>query len=343
MRTTRTVKILGAACALASLVAVPSASAATNEYAPEAQARDFNGGDGGWTLDTEHAGLCIPALTCYTVGAEHEASGGPGGAADGFLRVDLFTIAEAVTDTTAVVESPSFVYRGVGGDKPKNLTFTLDRRTDVGGLLPAVDDAATYSVTAVPDNGSAVTLVNDRSIAGAEDVWTAIEPVQLDPDDLKVGRSYSLAIATTFKSGVTVIGTGDVDYDNVVLRARGGGGGGGGGGNAGPGGGLTTGIRNSIGAASLKGNKLSVPAGCPRNIDKRCKLKVAAKLNRKGPKVTSSDKLKVRPGGKKTAVVKVKSQYRDKVEERRRIVVKVKVKAGGKSRTVIKRVKVRHF
>jgi hypothetical protein len=329
---------------LASLVAVPSASAVTNEYAPDAQARDFNGGDGGWTLETKHHGLCIPAITCYTVGAEHEAAGGPAGAADGFLRVDLFTIAEAVTDTTAAVTSPSFTYKGAGGETPKRLTFTLDRRTDVGGLLPAVDDAATYSVRAVQSGGAAVTLVNDTTISGAEDTWTAIDPVDLDPSDLKVGRTYSIEIATTFKSGVTVIGTGDVDYDNVVITARGGGGGGGGGGNAGPGGGLTTGIRNSLGDAEHKGNKLRVPAGCPRNVaPKQCKLKVAAKFTKSGPKVTSSDKLKVRPGGKKTAILNIKSQYRDEMENRKKVVVKVKVKAGGKTRTVLKKVKVRHF
>ena len=344
MRTTWTVKTLGAVCALASLVAVPSASAAIHDYAPDAQARDFNGGDGGWTLSTEHSGLCIPALTCYSTGAEHEAEGGPGGAADGFLRLELFTIAEAVTDTTGVLSSPSFQYRGAGGDVPKRLTFMLDRRTDVGGLLPAVDDAATYTVKAVPNGGPAVTLVNNRSILGAEDTWTAIDPVELDPSDLSVGRTYSLEISTTFQSGVTVIGTGDVDYDNVVLRARGGGGGGGGGGNAGPGGGLTTGIRNSLGDAEHKGNRLAVPAGCPKNVaPKKCKLKVAAKFRKNGPKVTETDALTVRPGGKKTATLRIKSQYRDEMENRNKVIVKVKVKAGGKTRSVLKKIKVRHF
>ena len=343
MRTTWKAKILGAVCALVSLVAVPSASAEIFDYAPDQQARDFNGGGGGWTNATEHGGLCIPSVTCYGAGATHE-TGGATGPDDGFLRINLFTIAEAVTDTTAVLSSPPFTYKGAGGETPKRLTFSLDRRTDVGGLLPAVDDAASYSVRATSTGGPAVTLVSSRSILGAEDLWTAIDPVELNPEELKVGRTYQIVVETTFQSGVTVIGTGTVDYDNVVLRARGGGGGGGGGGNAGPGGGLTTGIRNSLGPAEHKGNKLTVPAGCPKNVaPKKCKLKVAAKFNRRGPKVTSSDKLTVRPGGKKTAVLKIKSEYRDAMEGRKKIVVKVKVKAGGKTRTVIKRVKVRHF
>ncbi|HEX2128584.1 MAG TPA: hypothetical protein VHF58_05155 [Solirubrobacterales bacterium] len=344
MRTTWKAKTLGAVCAAASLIAAPSASAAIFDYAPDQQARDFNGGGGGWSSSTEHAGLCLPSITCYGAGATHEAEGGPSGAGDGFLRINLFTIAEAVTDTTAIIQSEPFTYRGAGGETPKRLTFSLDRRTDVGGLLPAVDNAASYSVRAISSGGPAVTLVSSRTLGGAEDVWTAIDPVNLDPNELRIGRTYQISVETTFQSGVTVIGTGTVDYDNVVLRARGGGGGGGGGGNAGPGGGLTTGIRNSLGAAEHKGNKLRVPAGCPRNVaPKQCKLKVAAKFNRKGPKVTSSDKLKVRPGGKKTAVLKIKSQYREEMEDRNKVVVKVKVKAGGKTRTVLKRVKVRHF
>ncbi len=343
MRTTWRVKILGTVCAIVSLVAVPSASAAIFDYAPEQQARDFNGGSGGWASATEHGGLCLPAITCYGAGGTHE-TGGATGPDDGFLRINLFTIAEAVTDTTAVLTSPAFTYRGAGGEMPKRLTFSMDRRTDVGGLLPAVDDAASYSVRAISSEGPAITLVNSRSISGAEEVWTSIDPVELDTDELKIGRTYQIAVSTTFQSGVTVIGTGTVDYDNVVLRARGGGGGGGGGGNAGPGGGLTTGIRNSLGDAEHRGNRLVVPAGCPKNVaPKKCKLKVAAKFNRKGPNVTSSDKLSVRPGGKKTAVLKIKSEYREAMDNRKKVVVKVKAKAGGKTRTVIKRVKVRHF
>lgn len=338
-------KTVGAACALAALAVVPNASAASYEYAPNAEARNFNGGAGGWTLQTSHGGLCIPAITCYTAGAEHHGGGGPAGGADGFLQVDLFTIAEAVTDTTATLSSPPFRYKGAGGKEPKRLTFTLDRRTDIGGLLPAIDDSATYSVRLVQEGGgAALTLVDNQSIHGAEDTWTSIKPVELNPGDLKIGRRYRIEISTTFQSGITVIGTADIDYDNVVLRARGGGGGGGGNGNAGPGGGLTTGVRNSLGDAEHRGNKLSVPAGCPRNVaPSKCTLRVVAKLSKKGPKATTAGKLTVKPGGKKTAVLKVLPEYRETIAKRKRIVVRVKVRAGKKSRVVLKRVKVRHF
>ena len=171
---------------------------------------------------------------------------------------------------------------------PKRLTFTLDRRTDVGGLLPAVDDAATYTVKAVPAGGAAVTLVNNRSILGAEDAWTAIDPVELDPSDLTVGRNYSIEVATTFQSGVTVIGTGDVDYDNVVLRARGGGGGGGGGGNAGPGGGLTTRYPQLAGSRRAQGQQArrSRPGARRTSHRRSASSRWRRSSRRVGPKVT---------------------------------------------------------
>ena len=331
-----------AACAVASLGTASSAQAETNEYAPQAESRNFNAGPGGWSSASEYGGLCIPALTCYTTGGEHENSGGSTGAGDGFLRVDLFTIANAVTETNAILRSPSFRYRGAGGDEPKDVTFKMDRRTDVGALLPAIADNATYTVKAVPGGGPAVTLVDSTPIVGAEDAWTAIKPVSVDPDLLKVGRNYRIEIISTFQPNVEVIGTGTLDYDNVVLRARGGGGGGGGLGEGGTGEGFTAGIKNGLGNATLKGNRLSVPAGCPRSVaPKTCKLRVTAKLQRRGPKATETDKLKVKPGGKKTALLRIKPEFQDKVEQKRRIVVRVRAKAGDKTRTVIKRVKVR--
>jgi hypothetical protein len=42
-------------------------------------------------------------------------------------------------------------------------------------------------------------------------------------------------------------------------------------------------------------------------------------------------------------VLKIKSQYREAMDKRSNVVVKVKAKAGGKTRSVIKRVKIRHF
>jgi hypothetical protein len=319
-----------------------SAQAVSNEYAPQDQSRNFNGGPGGWSSASEYGGLCIPVLTCYVTGGEHETDGGSTGAGDGFVRLELFTIANAVTETNAILRSPSFVYRGAGGDEPKAVKFSMDRRTDVGALLPAIADNATYAVKAVPGGGPAVTLIDSTPIVGAEDTWTAIDPVNVDPDRLKVGRRYHLEIISTFQPNIEVIGTGTLDYDNVVLRARGGGGGGGGLGEGGTGEGFTAGIKNGLGNATLKGNRLSVPAGCPRSVaPKKCKLRVVAKLNRRGPKATETDKLRVKPGGKKTALLRIKPQFQDKIEQKRRIVVRVRAKAGKKTRTVIKRVKVR--
>ena len=334
--------LIGVACASIALVAAAPAAADTTKYAPQDQSRTFDGGPGGWSSSSDYGGLCIPALTCFTVGAEHVADGGPTGAGNGFLRVDLFTIADAVTRTSAVLTSPSFRYRGADGEEPRKLTFSMDRRTDLGALIPAISDNATYTVKAVPDFGPAVTLIETTSLVGAEDVWTRVEPVTVDSDELVIGRRYALEITSTFLPQVEVIGTGSVDYDNVVLAARGGGGSGGGGGQAGPGGGLTTSIKNGIGDAQHKGDRLKVPVGCPRFVaPKKCDLRVKAKLGRRGATATDTDKLRLKGGFRDKANLKVKSQYLDEIENRRTIVVRVKVTADGKTRVVIKRVKIR--
>jgi hypothetical protein len=342
MRRVFSIAVLG--CAIASSSLAGTALGSTNEYAPEQQARDFNGGAGGWTFSTEYGGLCVPAVTCYLVGGEHVPANGAEGASDGYLRTDLTTIADAVTETNAIFRSPSFTYQGAGGEEPKKLTFTLDRRTDLGAVLPVITDDATFEVKALQAGGPAVTLIDATSMAGAEDAWTSVPQAQLDTDDLKVGKTYQIEITSTFQAGVQVIGTGTIDYDNVVIRAVGGGGGGGGAGNAGPGGGLTTAIKNNIGSATHKGNRIRVPVGCPRFVaPKKCALRVAARLKRKGGNATSTAGLQVRAGKKRTAVLTVTKAYRDQIEGRKRIFVRVRAQAGGgKKRTVIKRVKLRH-
>lgn len=337
-------RLLGVAvAAIATLGLSGSALAAVNDYAPQPQSQNFNGGPGGWSFSTDYGGLCIPALTCYTVGSEQVPDDGPSGAGDGFLRVDLFAIANAVTETNAILSSPTFKYKGAGGDKPKKLTFTMDRRTDLGALLPVIADNATYTVKATEVGGASQTLIDTTTMEGAEDLWTSVPKVNLDTDALNVGGTYQLEIVSTFAAGVTVIGTGSADYDNVKLTARGGGGGGGQGGNAGPGAGFTTAIKNLIGNATLKGKRLLVPVGCPRFVaPKTCKLKVVAKLRKTGRPATKPARLRVKPGAKKIARLKVKRAYQIPIESRKRVTVKVKASFGGKKRNVIKRVRIRH-
>jgi hypothetical protein len=328
-------------CATMAVTAA-TAVAATTEYAPGEQARNFNGGGGGWTASTEHDGLCVPALTCYTAGGRHVANGGPTGAGDGFLRTDLFTIADAVTETEAMLTSPPFVYNGVNGEAPTELTFSLDRRTDLGALLPVINDNATFEVKALQANGSAATLIGSTTLAGAEDQWTSVAPVSLDPKDLELGRTYQIQIASVFQPGIQVIGNGDADYDNVVLQARGGGGGGGGQGNAGTGGGLTAAVKNMIGNADHRGNRIRVRVGCPKFVGETCSLRVVAKLNRTGPAATAAQGLRVKAGKKRFARLRIKQAYKQRIATRNRIVVRVRVKVDGKKRTVIKRVRLSH-
>ena len=338
----KAVAVVGLVCASLA-VSAGAATATTNEYAPDQQARDFNGGAGGWTSQIAHGGLCIPLVTCYSTDTAQVANGGPTGAGDGFMRTRVFTIADAVTQTSSTLLSPPFVYEGVNGEEPKDLTFSLDRRTDLGALLPVIGDNATYTVTAREVGGAAVTLIDTTTLAGAEDAWTSVTPVSLNPNDLEVGGTYQLEITSTFQPAVQVIGNGSVDYDNVVLSARGGGGGGGGQGNAGAGGGLTAAASNMIGNATLKGDKIRVKVGCPRFVGPQiCSLRVVAKTTRKGPKATAAQGLRVKAGKKRTAKLRVKSAYKAEIAKRNKVVVRVRISAGGKKRTINKRVRLSH-
>jgi hypothetical protein len=339
----KTVAVVGLVCASLA-VSAGAATAATNEYAPSQQARDFNGGAGGWTSQISHGGLCIPLVTCYSTDTAQVANGGPTGAGDGFMRTRVFTIADAVTQTSSTLLSPPFVYEGVNGEAPNDLTFSLDRQTDLGALLPVIGDNATYTVKAREVGGAAVTLIDTTTLAGAEDRWTSVTPVSLNPNDLQVGGTYQLEITSTFQPAVQVIGAGSVDYDNVVLSARGGGGGGGaGGGGGGGGGGLTAAVKDMIGNATLNGSKLRVPVGCPRFVaPNTCSLRVVAKLTKTGSKATAAQGLRAAAGKKRTAKLRVKRAYQAEIAKRDKVVVRVRVSAGGKKRTVSKRVRIKH-
>ena len=44
--------------------------------------------DGGWVPSTNYSGLCLAGVTCPTMNPHYEATGGTGGAADGYIRID---------------------------------------------------------------------------------------------------------------------------------------------------------------------------------------------------------------------------------------------------------------
>ena len=334
MTASLTRRIVGlAAATIAAFAAFTAvAGAAATSYAPDPESRNFNGGDGGWTSSTTHSGPCVELVTCYAVDYSHQSSGGPDGDGDGFIRGELTSVFGAGISTDAIWTSPEFVYHGVGGRPARNLRMTLDRRTDLSAILPVIADNATYAVQAVPvGGGDPVPLQELTSMEGAEDGWTR-EASQVAPNALEVGQAYQLQLISRFNQGLTVIDTGLFDYDNVILRAR----------RTIRPAVLRRGAKKAIGAAVTDGKRLAVRVGCPPAVRPgKCTLRTTALLKRKGPRATTTRKVGARGGVRKFTTVRVKPKHRTKVAARKRIWVKVNVRADGRKAVVRKQVRLR--
>ena len=354
-----------AVAAIAALGIAPAAASAQGlaVYPEDTEARTFATGNGGWTSSTSTEGLCLltPVL-CPDVTNSFEASGGADGATDGYIDTDFNALAGALGATSkGIWESPAFTYNGVNGQPADLLGFVVHRRADVGQLLGLLQDQ-TYSVEILDlTEPSGSLLVIDEETLGGASGWTQVGPIPLAANALEVGHEYKVRITSTFNTGLaTLLITGGADWDNVGIAAikgggvpdpggpggdpnynqdPGGGGGGGGGGNddrgAGPG---NSGVK---GAAVLQGNKLLVNARCNRNVRTGCDVKLVGLLKKKGPKATKGARAQVDAGRKRRVALKVKAKHASKLQNRKKIWVKQTVRANGKKRKSVVKLKIK--
>ena len=91
-----------------------------------------------------------------------------------------------------------------------------------------------------------------------------------------------------------------------------------------------------------KGNRLLVRLKCPKRVHARCKIAASAHLKRHGARVGRTKRVRIAAGHRKRVVLHVKRRYRSKLSQRRRILLKEKVKAGGATARVSYRVKLIH-
>jgi hypothetical protein len=207
-----------AALSLLSIAAV-SASAATSQYHPTQEARDFATSAGGWTGSASSDGLlCIlPGITCPAINDSFVSSGGAGGAGDGHLRTTASGLASVAATVRGIWRSPTFNYQGAGGAAPDTVTFNLDRQASVGALISLLG-SVNYSVQLVDTTtATSLTLVNQAPVT--DTAWTSIPTVDVDPAQLTIGHEYVIRITTEYIVPVAVIPSSSVDYDNVVLTA----------------------------------------------------------------------------------------------------------------------------
>jgi hypothetical protein len=201
------------------------------------------------------------------------------------------------------------------------------------------DNTAGFTVKLVSISSPAdtVTVIENRSLAGAEE-WSRIRDVAIDASQLKIGDKYRIEIATTYRTGVTVVPGGSADYDDVVLRAKG------------VADGADGSASDALAGSGVVGNsatltnrgKLQVKVRCARKAGGNCKMKVAGQLKKRGAKVGKATKAKVRSGKSKVVTLKVRQAARAKLADRKRIFVRQVVKANGHSAKKVVKLKLRH-
>jgi hypothetical protein len=330
-----------AVLAAGALIAPGIAAAAKQSYAPGKQARNFDGGAGGWTATDSNAtlgggALCILSgvVLCPEATSEHQATGGVGDS--GHLNAHFEILVGVSGTATSVWGSKPFTYKGVKGKKPSSVMFKAQRSTSLSELLTLPSQGATYTAEIVPEGGGAAIAAGGGGLPTTED-WDPLEPVSISPGDLTRGQSYSIRITTEYESGIVALaGAGDVGYDNVVLVAKRGTGGGGGGG------GFTRQIRKGVGPSVVQGKFLFVRVKCPKSAPDTCKFRTTASFRKHSARIAGPGRATGAPGDKGYMRLKVKPSARNKLANRSRVFAHVKVTSGSEEANLTKRVTVKH-
>jgi hypothetical protein len=321
---------------------------------------------------------CVEGVTCPTITNEFKPAGGASNdgyietAEGGLLAVGL------LAKSSGVYESPAFTYGGAAGQVPTSLELTVSRRAELSALLNLLGASAFYTVELADQTSpsGSVVVIDSASLAGAE-TWKASSN-SIDPSKLVSGHSYKIRIKSTFSTPALVLPTGGVGYDDVALTAtkvessnggNGGNGNNGGGGNAGGngnGGGSGTGSGGSnggngnggsaggvssarlesllkssslVGSATLKGNRLSVKAKCPTQVNATCTITLQGMLSR-SKAATATRRARVKLGKTKSFTMVVKSAALGAVKSKSKILIKEQVRVGQAKATVYKTVKL---
>ncbi len=343
-------RIVGAAVAAALLFAIP-VPAHADVYLPNQVAQDFAGSTGGWHSTTAFEGPCDVSLLCPTVVNGFAAGGADG---NGFLSTRFGSLLTTTAGTsTGVWESPAFVYHGLGGTTPAQVTFDLKMLSDVGALLVAsVSNNSSFRVDLVDQGtGNQISVVPPTTLS-ASTAWTAIPTASVNPSLVQLEHSYTLKISTSYSSGVAVDAQGTVGYDNVRLTTRDQNG------NStvvpvvGPNGGSGITTRKELrklaktfilpDTAKVVGNKLKMKLRCPaKAAPLPCKIQVTGLSAGKFSKAATARKVaSIKANKKKKVKIRIKQQYVASYQSAKKIWVKSTVRVGKIRVTVRKRVKL---
>lgn len=318
----------------AGALAAP-AGAATDVY--PAGGGEFNGGAEGWEVTS--ASCNVPVL-CSASGGFDGGDGRPAGSIGADTNIGLNLV--SLFSSTVTLQSPDFRVGDNGA-----ATIHLERRFSAGSLVdlaPRLD----YSVRLIDrTTGKRSTSVSEVIEGGSG--WSGEDGAA----SVQAGHTYAILIRAQTSS--TVVGIGllsgatSARFDNVSLEVnsagRAGNGKGGAGGGSGAGGVLTDARLATLapavlaGPAKVKGKRLFVNARCPKKIGRACRISVLGLLQKRKP-ATTNRRVKVAKGKTKRLVLKVKPRARGKVAARKRLLFKVKVRAGKADATAYKRLRL---
>jgi hypothetical protein len=349
----RQVCLLGCVSGAALLVlAVGSASAAT--YGSST----FTGSGEGWkeaNSECKILNLLELPLVCTASGEYDGTAGAPPGsyAVKTAIPVNLIGIFKS----TVTAESPSFTASGSGSG-----SLSLSRSFVPGGLLPLTPQFV-YSAYLVDKTTNTKQKAITETIEAEAPFANKTGGVSL-----VAGHTYDIQIEANASSTLAAVGlTGEAigRFDNVVVTGpgteepptnppnppngkpgnNGGEGGEGNGGANGGAGGVSSAqleslIKSSlVGPATLKGNRLSVKATCPKKIGATCNLSVQGLLTRKKV-ATTQRRDKVKSGKSRMFVLRVKPAAKASVKSKSKLLFKETVKVGSSTATVYKTLKL---
>lgn len=320
-------------CALVALVAALASAPAAGAAVYPSGAGQFDGGAEGW--QATEAGCNVPAL-CSASGGYDGGDGTPAGslAAETNITLGLASLFQA----TVTLQSPDFQ---VGSGGAANLH--LERRFAPGSLIdlsPQLD----YTAQLVDRTSGRRSNSISESLDGASG-WTGEDGAAV----VQAGHNYAILI--TARTSSTVAGTSLLSgatvarFDNVALTVGAGASGGGGGNGGATDRGITAARLADLipatvaGPAQLTGKRLYVKARCPQSVGRACRITVRGLLSKRKP-ATAQQRVKVSAGKTKKVVLRVKPRAKGKLAGRKRLLFKIRLRAGGAQATAVKRLRL---
>jgi hypothetical protein len=317
------------AVAISVGVLVSPAAASTEVY--PAGGGGFSGDAEGWEVTS--ASCNVPAL-CSASGGYDGSDGRPAGSVKAETDVNLNLI--SLFESTVTLQSPDFEIEAGGA-----ATLHLDRRF-VSGALVDLDPRLDYTARLVDRTSGKRSTSISETIEGSS-AWSGEDGAT----SVKAGHSYAILLTARTSSSVAgtglLSGTTTARFDNVALTVDSDGTGSG---REGAGGSGITDARLAAlapatvsGPAKLKGKRLFVKARCPSSVGRACRISVIGLLKKHRP-ATANRRFEIAKGKTKRVVLRVKPRAKGKLAARKRLLFKIRLRAGGAQATTVKRLRL---